>query len=230
MDNTSLEEIFIYDLENLQSLPAGLHNLHHLQKIRIYGCPNLESFPEEGLPSTKLTELNISRCENLKALPNCMHNLTSLLHLETGRCPSLVSFPEDGFPTNLQSLEVEDLKISKRLLEWGLHRFTSLRRFTIWGGCPDLVSSPPFPASLIQLRILDMPNLKRLSSVGENLTSLETLDLSNCPKLKYFSEQGLPKSLLQLYIYACPLIEKRCRRDKGKYWPMISHIPCLQNL
>ncbi|KAL9429691.1 hypothetical protein AB3S75_031501 [Citrus x aurantiifolia] len=228
LDNTSLEGIFIYDLENLKSLPAGLHNLHHLQKISIADCPNLESFPEEGLPSTKLTELTICDCENLKALPNCMHNLTSLLNLKISECPSVVSFPEDGFPTNLESLEVHDLKISKALLEWGFNRFTSLRRITIWGGCPDLVSPPPFPASLTELWISFMPDLECLSSIGENLTSLKTLRLSYCPKLTYFSEQGLPKSLLRLYINHCPLIEERCRKDEGKYRPMISHIPCVQ--
>ncbi|KAH9734050.1 putative disease resistance protein [Citrus sinensis] len=227
LDNTSLEEITISCLENLKSLPDGLHNLHHLQRIWIFGCPNLESFPEGGLPSTKLTRLTIWKCKNLKALPNCIHNLTSLLHLEIRECRSLVSFPEDGFPTNLQSLVVDDLKISKPLFEWGLDRFACLRELRIRGGCPDLVSSPRFPASLTQLGISDMPTLKCLSSVGENLTSLETLDLSNCPKLKYFSKQGLPKSLLRLDIDDCPLIEKRCRKDKGKYWPMITHIPCV---
>ncbi|KDO41168.1 hypothetical protein CISIN_1g045303mg [Citrus sinensis] len=228
LDNTSLEEITILNLENLKSLPAGLHNLHHLQKIWIGYCPNLESFPEEGLPSTKLTELTIWDCENLKALPNCMHNLTSLLDLDIRGCPSVVSFPEDGFPTNLQSLEVRGLKISKPLPEWGFNRFTSLRRFTICGGCPDLVSLPPFPASLTGLEISDMPDLECLSSIGENLTSLKYLYLIDCPKLKYFPEQGLPKSLLQLHIKGCPLIEERCRKDEGKYWPMISHIPCVE--
>ncbi|KAL9437243.1 hypothetical protein AB3S75_023154 [Citrus x aurantiifolia] len=134
LDNTSLEEIDISGLENLKSLPAGLHNLHDLQKIWISECPNLESFPEEGLPSTRLTLLTICDCENLKALPNYMHNLTSL----------------------------------------------------------------------------------------------KTLRLGNCPKLTYFPEQGLPKSLLELIVSNCPLIEERCRKDEGKYWPMISHIPCVQ--
>ncbi|GAY44596.1 hypothetical protein CUMW_083110 [Citrus unshiu] len=228
LDNTSLEEITISWLENLKILPGGLHYLHHLQEIRIEQCPNLESFPEGGLPSTRLTKLEILDCENLKALPNCMHNLTSLLCLEIGLCPRLVSFPEDGFPTNLQSLVINDLKICKPLFEWGLNRFTSLKRLEICEGCPDLVSSPRFPDSLTVLRISYMPNLICLSSIGENLTSLETLDLHFCPKLKYFPEQGLPKSLLQLIIHDCPLIEKRCRKYKRKYWPMITHIPYIK--
>ena len=157
LDNTSLEEITISCLENLKSLPDGLHNLHHLQRIWIFGCPNFESFPEGGLPSTKLTRLTIWNCKNLKALPNCMHNLTSLLHLEIRECPSLVSFPEDGFPTNLQSLVVDDLKISKPLFEWGLNRFASLKKLTIVSECPDLVSSSRRPASLTELQISDMP-------------------------------------------------------------------------
>ncbi|GAY60946.1 hypothetical protein CUMW_206010, partial [Citrus unshiu] len=228
LDNTSLEVIAISYLENLKSLPAGLHNLHHLQELKVYGCPNLESFPEGGLPSTKLTKLTIGYCENLKALPNCMHNLTSLLHLEIGWCRSLVSFPEDGFPTNLESLEVHDLKISKPLFEWGLNKFSSLRELQITGGCPDLLSSPWFPASLTVLHISYMPNLESLSLIVENLTSLEILILCKCPKLDYFPEQRLPKSLLQLTINGCPLIEKRWRKDKRKYWPMITHIPCVK--
>ena len=183
LDNTSLEVIAISYLENLKSLPAGLHNLHHLQELKVYGCPNLESFPEGGLPSTKLTKLTIGYCENLKALPNCMHNLTSLLHLEIGWCRSLVSFPEDGFPTNLESLEVHDLKISKPLFEWGLNKFSSLRELQITGGCPVLLSSPWFPASLTVLHISYMPNLESLSLIVENLTSLEILILCKCPKL-----------------------------------------------
>ncbi|KDO37981.1 hypothetical protein CISIN_1g023528mg [Citrus sinensis] len=220
----ALKYLYVKDCSKLESLA---------ERIWIFGCPNLESFPEGGLPSTKLTRLTIWKCKNLKALPNCIHNLTSLLHLEIRECRSLVSFPEDGFPTNLQSLVVDDLKISKPLFEWGLDRFACLRELRIRGGCPDLVSSPRFPASLTQLGISDMPTLKCLSSVGENLTSLETLDLSNCPKLKYFSKQGLPKSLLRLGIDDCPLMEKRWIKADypytfaTRYWPMITHIPCV---
>ncbi|KAJ4709503.1 NB-ARC domain-containing disease resistance protein [Melia azedarach] len=228
-DNTSLETITITDCKNLKFLPDGLCNLRHLQEIYICDCPNLVSFCKGGLLSTKLTKLWINGCNKLEALPNCMHRLTSLQNLAIGICPSTVSFPENGFPTNLTSLAIYD-KICKPLFEWGLSRFTSLKHLSI-GRCPDVVSFPQeemgmtIPASLTHLDIVNFPSLERLSSIGENLTALKFLRLSDCPKLKFFPKNGLPSSLSQLHIESCPLIEEKCRKDKGKYWHLITHIP-----
>ena len=65
---------------------------------------------------------------------------------------------------------------------------------------------------------------KCLSLIGENLTLLETLDLYFCPSSNTFQSKACPKSLLELIIHDCPLIEKRCRKYKGKYWPVITLI------
>ncbi|XP_031277089.1 putative disease resistance RPP13-like protein 1 [Pistacia vera] len=230
-NNTSLESITICDCENLTSLPNDLHQLRHLQKLSILDCPNFVSFAEGGLPSTKLSDFSIIGCEKLEDLPNCMHNLNSLQYLAILNCPSIVSFPEDGFPTNLLSLEIKDLSICKSLFMWGLQKLTSLRRLCISGECSDMVSFPcekiemKLPTSLIQLQIENFPDLECLSSTVQNLPSLEELELYSCPKLKYFPRVGLPPSLLRLYIDGCPLLQKRCRKDKGKYWSMIAHIP-----
>ncbi|KAK9192536.1 hypothetical protein WN944_003229 [Citrus x changshan-huyou] len=205
----TLEHLEVTHCSNLAFLSWNGNLPRALKYLYVKDCSKLESLAER-LDNTSLEEITISCLENLKSLPD-----------------------EDGFPTNLQSLVVDDLKISKPLFEWGLDRFACLRELRIRGGCPDLVSSPWFPASLTQLGISDMPTLKCLSSVGENLTSLETLDLSNCPKLKYFSKQGLPKSLLRLGIDDCPLMEKRWIKADypytfaTRYWPMITHIPCV---
>ncbi|KAL5745499.1 hypothetical protein ACOSP7_026645 [Xanthoceras sorbifolium] len=229
-NNSSLESIRIYGCVNFKFLPQDLQKLSHLQDITISGCPNLVSFPERGLPSKNLTQLHIDECEKLKALPNCMHNLTSLEKLRIERCPSIMSFPEDGFATNLTSLMIGDVMICKPLFRWGLHKFTSLRRLHI-EGCPEVVSFPQeeirmmLPTSLTSLRIENFPNLERLSSISQILTCLEEVHLYSCPKLKSFPENGLPISLLRLYICACPLLKERCRKEKGEYWPMIAHIP-----
>ncbi|XP_024038772.1 putative disease resistance RPP13-like protein 1 [Citrus clementina] len=236
-NNTSLETISISKCENLKILPSGLHNLRQLREISIEECGNLVSFPEGGLPCAKLTGLVIFNCERLEALPKGLHNLTSLQELRIGG--ELPSLEEDyGLPTNLHSLHIRgNMEIWKSMIERGrgFHRFSSLRELIIDGCDDDMVSFPledkrlgtvlPLPATLTSLRIEDFPNLERLSSSIVDLRNLTELVLRGCPKLKYFPEKGLPSSLLQLYIWSCPLITEKCRKDGGQYWDLLTHIP-----
>ncbi|KAL5737794.1 hypothetical protein ACOSP7_030555 [Xanthoceras sorbifolium] len=164
-----------------------------------------------------------------------MHSLNSFQQFEIKKCPSIKSFPEEGFPTNLTALEIEGgLTIYKPLVEWGLHNLTSLTYLKIIG-CPDAESFPQqdmgmmLPHSLTHLCIERFPELKYLwFQALQNLTSLELLRITGCPNLTFFPEQSLPSSLLRLHIRDCPLLEKQCRRNKGKDWSIISHIPCVE--
>ncbi|KAJ0084669.1 hypothetical protein Patl1_29484 [Pistacia atlantica] len=225
--NTSLESIKISQCENLKLLPDDLHKLYHLSKIFISLCPNLVSFPEGGLYCKNLTEICMIGCEKLVALPNVIHNLTSLQHLKIKRCPAIVSFPENGFPTKLTLLEIEDLRILKQFFDWGLLRLTSLTRLFISGGCSDLVSFPQVPTSLTALYIRNFPNLEFISFSDQTFSYLEELYLLDCPKLKSFPGKGLSRSLSQLYIFQCPLLEQKCKKG-SKYWSKIAHIPCVR--
>ena len=126
------------------------------------------------------------------------------------------------------------------MIEWGrgFHRFSSLRELKISRCDDDMVSFPPedirlgttlpLPASLTSLSIAFFPNLESLSSSIVDLQNLTELHLVDCPKLKYFPEKGLPSSLLQLRIVDCPLIEKKCRKDGGQYWDLLTHIPRVE--
>ncbi|KAH9782666.1 putative disease resistance RPP13-like protein 1 [Citrus sinensis] len=131
----ALEELVILHCRKLESIPDGLPNLKCLQRISIRGCPSLVSFPERGLPHT-ISGVFIASCVKLEALPNNLHKLNSLRGLSMHTCPNLVSFPEEGFPTNLRLLTIGYFKMYKTLVQWGLHRLTSLRKLCIIG-CDD---------------------------------------------------------------------------------------------
>ncbi|KAK1577999.1 hypothetical protein Q3G72_026752 [Acer saccharum] len=249
-----LEHLKIESCPSLTSLWSKSHRLPDtLRKIELSRCSNLATLASRGnLPkalrylsitecsklkliakglhdNTKLEKLYIDDCEKLETLPMGINNLISLAKLAICNCPAMVSIPEGGFPTSLTSFEIVDTNICKSLFEWGLHRLTSLQLLGI-GRCSDVMSFPQeetgmiLPTSLTALGIFDFPNLERLSSIAQNLTCLEKLNLSQCPKLKYFPDDGLPKSLKQLEIKDCPLLEERCKEGEGPYWSIISHL------
>ncbi|KAM5551928.1 hypothetical protein ABKV19_026675 [Rosa sericea] len=235
-DDTCLDYIHIERCANLKSLPAGLCHLSALRLLVIIKCGSLVSFPRGGLPSN-LTDLLILDCDQLEALPRGMDNLSSLQALFLAKCGGLASILEEGFPPNLIYLQIGQPKSCKPLSEWGLHhldRLTSLKELEIIGVDPDLVSFPPkevlLPKSLIKLTIGDFPNLKRLSSSFQSLTSLESLDICACPKLASIipeKEDHLPLSLTQLRFYeGCPLFTKKYQPGKGRHCPKeTAHIP-----
>ncbi|KAK9200556.1 hypothetical protein WN944_015754 [Citrus x changshan-huyou] len=230
----ALEELVIRHCRKLESIPDGLPNLKCLQSISIYGCPSLVSFPERGLPNT-ISRVDICSCDKLEALPNDLHKLNSLRDLSIHTCPNLVSFPEEGFPTNLTTLVIGYFKMCKTLVQWGLHRLTSLRDLYIIGWddeaeCfPDEEIGMTLPTSLTALHLWGFEKLISLSSTGfQSLTSLQSLWIGNCPNLTSFPEAGLPSSLLGLHIRDCPKLKTACKRDEGKEWPKIAHIPCVE--
>ncbi|KAB2607316.1 disease resistance RPP13-like protein 1 [Pyrus ussuriensis x Pyrus communis] len=236
-DNTNhcLEQIFIWDCQNLKSLTDGLCHLSNLETLIIGNCGSLVSIPRlsGGRRPSNLRKMEIYKCEKLEALPEDMHNLNSLEELRIDYREGLT------FPPNLTCLSIYKDKSCKSLweLEWGLHRLTSLTYLEINGEDPDTVSFPPdmvrmetlFPKSLTSLSIEGFPNLKKLSSKGfQFLTSLQSLHLWNCPKLASIPEEGLPPSLERLDIFGCPVLKERCQPGKGRYWHKISHIPCIE--
>ncbi|XP_037422783.1 uncharacterized protein LOC119287352 isoform X1 [Triticum dicoccoides] len=62
---TSLEELeFRGCSSDLKYLPAGLHSLPSLKRLKVNGCLGISRLPEKGLPSS-LQELDISNCSKV---------------------------------------------------------------------------------------------------------------------------------------------------------------------
>ncbi|KDP32440.1 hypothetical protein JCGZ_13365 [Jatropha curcas] len=230
-NTTSLECFSVRKYSNLKTLPEGLHCLTHLIELHISYCAGLESFPERGLPAPNLRRLYIFNCPNLKSLPNNMQSLTALQHLQLSSCRGLESFPEDGLPSNLTSVRINNCENLPRLSEWRLHRLYSLKDLTISGGRPHLVSFAQecrLPAALTYLCIEKLLNLESLSMGLQHLTSLEVLEIRECPKLRSIPREGLSSTLSIIQISDCPILKRQLLKKKGKYASIIANVPRVE--
>ncbi|CAL5382909.1 unnamed protein product [Camellia sinensis] len=214
----SLESVEIWGCDRLKYLPDAFpnnnNNLRNLSRLMLHGCENLEYIPEGWLHSaTNLRELNIRGCKKLKALP---HGLQSINYL-----------------TSLQELWMNISQWNNNFKKIGLHSLSSLKRLLIEGkeeehpvGSSFPIDGTLLPTSLIYLRIENFRNLEKLSSkLFQNLASLESLYIRDCPRLKSLPVQRLLPSLKQLSISRCPRLKGKCEKGKGKYWPHLAHIP-----
>jgi Leucine-rich repeat (LRR) protein len=84
--------------------------------------------------------------------------------------------------------------------------------------------------TLQQLDIKNCPTLNSLPDWIGDLTSLQSLRISNCPNLISLPE-GIHRltSLRHLTIVGCPHLEKRCEQGAGEDWPKIAHVPDFSN-
>ncbi|XP_016648324.1 PREDICTED: putative disease resistance protein At3g14460 [Prunus mume] len=240
----ALKSLLIYDCGELQLITEGLCPLTNLQTLAICNCGSLVSVPSLSLLSPTTTAASslrlicIQNCNKLEMLPD-MSNLNCLqeLSIDYGEGLNFTSFPP-----NLTVLHIRRIKNCKLLWE-SLHRLTSLTELSVIGEDPYVVSFPPegdtemdmemlLPKSLTHLSIKGFPNLKKLSSKGfQFLTSLQSLELWNCPKLASIPV-GPTLSLSRFCIYGCPKIfwvisESQRSCVFGPQWYKISHIPCL---
>ncbi|CAN6559056.1 unnamed protein product [Malus baccata var. baccata] len=231
----NLSSLRIMRCQNLESLSVeggADENLSHLNSLSIWGCPNLVSFPDGGLPTPKLTVFEVCYCENLKLLPDRMHTLTALQDLGIANLPNVVSFAHGGLPPNLQSFNITTCERMRPSVQWGLQGLASLQWFRIEGNkdlVETLLNEQLLPATLHTLQISDVSNLKSLDGKGlEHLTSLQHLQISGCESLKFLPKEGLPASLSSLTITGCPSLKKRYRNKKGKDWRNRARIPCIR--
>ncbi|KAD6453340.1 hypothetical protein E3N88_08045 [Mikania micrantha] len=224
-DRMLLQDVKIHDWPNLKSV-INLNCLANLTRLEIHYCKALESFPDNELP-----------------------NLTSLKHLSILKCPRMDVC--GLWPPNLSSLEIGSLK--KPISKWGSQNFpTSIVQLTLHDNDGEGVSSCSqfsnlLPSSLTSLELVNFEklesfsmglqhlqhltfrycaNLHKLSHPQHLNNSLQHLYFDGCPNIKDLPEHLLP-SLLSLSISHCPNLKERCSKGRGSYWPLISHIPCI---
>ncbi|KAL3325107.1 hypothetical protein AABB24_038953 [Solanum stoloniferum] len=209
--------------ERMQELLPSLKDLH------LYGCPEIESFPEGGLPFN-LQQLHIYNCKKLV-------NGRKEWHLQRLPCLTILIIEHDGsdeeivggenweLPSSIQGLIINNLKT---LSSQHLKRLISLQYLCIEGNVPQIQSmleQGQF-SHLTSLRSLEIMNFPNLQSLPESAlpSSLSLLTISNCPNLQSLP----PSSLSELHIYDCPLLKPLLEFDKGEYWPNIAQFPIIE--
>ena len=225
LSTSNLTLLHIYKCQNLEYMSSEMRNLKSLEDLRIKHCPGVKSFPEGDLPPN-LTSLEVGWCENLKTPISewGLQSLTSLSSLTIdGMFPDMVSFPDDKrlLPSSLTALTISGMPSLTSLPLPKLHSLTSLQVSEM-----ESLASLPLP-KLDSLNSLQVREMKSLPSLPlQNLTSLQSLWISSCPKLH--SLGLLPSTLENLEILDCPIIKKRCLKGKGQYFPNIAYIPFIR--
>ncbi|KAL3027128.1 hypothetical protein AAZX31_03G032200 [Glycine max] len=152
----------VWGSDKLKSLPEEMSSLlPKLECLVISDCPEIESFPEGGMPPN-LRTVRIDNCEKLLsglAWPS-MGMLTDLY--VGGRCDGIKSFPKEGLlPPSLTCLFLYGFSNLEMLDCTGLLHLTSLQQLTIIR-CPLLENmvGERLPDSLIKLTIERCPLLE----------------------------------------------------------------------
>ncbi|KAM3398873.1 putative disease resistance RPP13-like protein 1 [Capsicum galapagoense] len=229
---TQMMSLCIFNCKKLKRLPERMQELlPSLKELRLSGCPEIESFPDGGLPFN-LQVLQICNCEKLvngrkewrlQRLPS----LRELIIYHNGSDEESAGGEIWELPCSIQILEIGNLKT---LSSQVLNSLTSLESLWELHLCNhhELYSLPTEGLRhLTSLQSLVISNCHKLQSLAESgfPSSLSELIIDDCPNLHSLPVKGLPSSLSKLYIYRCPLLEPPLEFDKGEYWPEIAHIP-----
>jgi len=168
----SLRKLYIEGWRS-SSLPFALHLFTNLHSLRLFNCPELESFHRGGLPSN-LRRLEIFNCPKLIASREDwgLFRLNSLIEFRVSDdFENVESFPEESLlPPNIDSLWLSNSSKLRKMNNKGFLHLKSLKLLDIYN-CPCLERLPEE----------GLPN------------SLSTLDISLCPliKKKYQMEGGV---------------------------------------
>ncbi|URE10186.1 disease resistance RPP13-like protein 1 [Musa troglodytarum] len=204
----ALNNLDISDCINLTSI-VELHKITSLEHLRLHALPKFQFSPDDRLPPTLLS-LDITSCPNLTSLPlyqplsalrelsitnceqlstlMCLQNLNSLESLTLDLCPELFLNSDDVLPFTLQYLKISS--------------------------CNKLSALPRLHENLSALKELHIEDCEQLTTVVGlcNLTSLELMVISFCPKFHFLPDEQLPNSTLDIEIEDCPRLTEWCQR------------------
>ncbi|KAK4564487.1 hypothetical protein RGQ29_006523 [Quercus rubra] len=238
----TLQRLLISNMDGLEDMTDGDMNdeisaslaspstfFPSLQTLYLWGCFNLKGWwrsVDKGNEATTTSTISSSTNHYHQHMPY----FPRLSYLSFYNCPKMTCMPL--FP-NLEEgliLQNSSLKALEETIEMNNR---GGRASSFPSSSSSSSSSSSFSPPLSKLKNLNLS--LELESLPEewfkNLTSLESLNISDCPNLT-----SLPKgmthltSLQTLRIVRCPQLKQRCEKANGEDWDKISHIPNLHIL
>ncbi|KAL3354716.1 hypothetical protein AABB24_019054 [Solanum stoloniferum] len=225
---TQMTSLSIAQCWKLKCLPERMQELlPSLKEMYLFNCPEVEFFPEGGLPSN-LQVLQIVNCKKLVIGRKEWHlqRLPCLIELVI---EEILACENWELPSSIQRLTIDSLKT---LRSQHLKSLTSLQYLRI-ANLPQiqsLLEPGRLPSSLSELHLYRHHELHSLGLC--HLTSLQSLHIGNCHNLQSLSESALPSSLSKLTIYDCPNLQSLSKSVLPSSLSEldISHCPNLQSL
>jgi Leucine-rich repeat (LRR) protein len=251
---TDLEHLVLGYSGGLRTLPDSVVGLVSLRTLVLPSCPDLQQLPEELGTLTNLETLSVSGCNSLSALPASIGGLRMLRKLvvdstkvrdlpaELGLLSSLTSLRLRGlgsFPETLQGLQSLTLLRARsgsmdmvdlgalaalRKLDLSYHATITTLPQTIGNlkwlvslsmeGCPELSTVEVLPSSLEQLNLSDCPKLAKIPSLATT-SCLLRLNLHNCRSLRHIHGLECLTTLEDMDVSGCTSIED-CRLHRTK--------------
>ncbi|KAL2514485.1 putative disease resistance RPP13-like protein 1 [Forsythia ovata] len=230
LENLTFEDILQW--EEWHGLAPGAQcaiEIPKLHRFYIRRCPKLVSLPNFSFPS--LRELSVEKCNEV--VLNSMHNLTSLTHLKLVKISGLKSVLEvfEQFPLKLENFEIDDcedlvtlwpsenivqrlVNLQKVCVKW-CPKLLSIQKIGVIGSldidnCASLESLPDNITSCRDLKIINCPSLKMMTTLEDCSTSLEHLTIRDWVNLNLTNLLGCShnySSLARLFIYDCDGLE-----------------------
>ncbi|GAB4851697.1 hypothetical protein Ancab_031101 [Ancistrocladus abbreviatus] len=223
----NLQTLFIARCEKFGELPRDIDKLVSLRILWLTSS-KMTTLPQRGLRGlTALRHLYLVDCVELESLSEGLGHLTALSKLRILSCPKLATLPNSmKLLTSLKKLQLVDCETLDLMQGKGMTDLRKLESLAIIGlpnfeGLPDGFKS----TALQRLLIRDCQGLTMLPESLKSCSDLERLAIEDCPLSGI--PHWLPSSLIslrQLTIEDCPELSRRCVKDIGQDWPLISHI------
>ncbi|RVX00323.1 putative disease resistance protein [Vitis vinifera] len=184
LSNIGCNQLVSLGEEEEQGLP------YNLQQLIIEDCPKLVSFPEKGFPL--MLRARVSTRGN-NASPFQQH---SQLCFKSWISHNVISriLPTGKFPSTLKSITIDNCAQLQPISEEMFHcNNNELEKLSI-SRHPNLKTIPDCLYNLKDLRIEKCENLDLQPHLLRNLTSLASLQITNCENIKVpLSEWGLAR-------------------------------------
>ncbi|CAF3039551.1 unnamed protein product [Rotaria socialis] len=223
---TSLTNLELTDIKNLEDLPNEIEALIQLQSLTLKKIPNLNKIPDDSIGKlTNLNELNLIDLPNLSNVPSTMNNFQSLqrlvisnLNINSLRLDNLARLMTISIGSNslLQTIQLTnmlqfssiDIQKNTELLTLKLQNVSMTNSLTVYANTKltSIVMDNVSGLQVIsitnseQLKKISIENADRLYSLSLNsLANFESISIHNAPLLSTVSIQYSP--LLQTILF-----------------------------